>query len=100
MRGRERSLEGVRMSAVGPRNGGEDDLIRRQREFRDLIADMLWGCGIYSNTGLSFIELSDDAALEYSIRQIIARVKIARDVMAMLKACTTLQTEITDAART
>jgi len=28
---------------------------------------MLWGCGIYSNTGLSFIELSDDAALEYSM---------------------------------
>jgi hypothetical protein len=43
------------------------------------------GCQIYANTGRNYIELQDDAGLKYSIRQLIARIKIVRDVMLMLK---------------
>jgi hypothetical protein len=69
----------------------------RQQELREIIAEMLWSCGICCDTGLNYIELSDDAGLEYSIRQLIAHVKVARDVMAMLKASTVQKAEFADA---
>lgn len=84
------------MNAASPIIDAGEALSRRRDDLRGHIAEMLWGCGIYCNTGLSFIELEDDAALEYSIRQIIARVKVARDVMSMLKA--TREVELADAA--
>jgi hypothetical protein len=86
------------MNAPADRENDALASIARQDELRDIIAEMLWGCGLYSNTGLNFIELTDDAALEYSIKQLIARVKVARDVMAMLKASKARPAEIAGAA--
>jgi hypothetical protein len=71
------------MSALQPIEAA--DLPRRQDELRSFIAEMLWGCAIHSDIGRDYVELQDDVGLEYSIRNIVARIKIARDVMAMLK---------------
>jgi hypothetical protein len=73
------------MNAVTPIVPAEGSCPQRQDELRIIIDEMLWGCQIYANTGSNYIELQDDAGLKYSIRQLIARIKIVRDVMLMLK---------------
>jgi hypothetical protein len=73
------------MSAVEPVAKPDAGLAQRQDELRGVIEEMLWGCAIHANVGRDYVELRDDCGLEYAIRNIVARIKIARDVMAMLK---------------
>jgi hypothetical protein len=73
-----------------------ETLARDRDELRSIIDEALWGCAIHSNIGRDYVTLGDDAGLEYAIRNVVARIKIARDVLAMLKA--TKPPEIADAA--
>jgi hypothetical protein len=73
------------MSAIQPIAASEQDLARRQQELREIIGEMFWGSAVHSNIGRNYIELRDDCGLEYAVRNVVARARIMRDVMAMLK---------------
>ena len=63
----------------------EEALTRRQDDLRAIMDEMLWGCAIHSNIGRDYIELRDDAGLEYAVRNVVARAKVMRDTMVLLK---------------
>jgi hypothetical protein len=76
----------------------EEALTRRHDDLRAIMDEMLWGCAIHSNIGRDYIELRDDAGLEYAVRNVVMRAKVLRDTMIMLKRSKTPSAEVADAA--
>jgi hypothetical protein len=73
------------MNAHPPIDNAEQAMSRRRDNLRDILNEMLWGCAIHSNIGRDCIELQDDAGLEYAVRNVVARAKVMRDTMVLLK---------------
>lgn len=61
--------------------------------YRAFIAETLAGAEIHARIGQSYVEAGDDAGLKYSVRCLIANVRVAASILAELKKAKAEQAE-------
>jgi len=56
----------------------------RNAQLREFLADQAWGLSVTCDVLASFVDLEDDAGIQYAVRRVVAHAKAIRDAAKLM----------------